>query len=478
MGLANSAVISPGPWLISCSSTASSAVVLPLFIHTSLWLVRNAMAYQNGKPGPPPGGGLIAFTASKVQDIRLQYLPPEAYEDFPLIRFDEASRLICEIAKPLEKEAVPLEQADGRVLAESIVARRNSPSTAVSAMDGYALREADLSQFPVRLGIIGNSFAGSGFNGTLPAGTCVRIFTGAPLPDGADRVVVQEEVESDGVTAVFYSMPGERRHIRTAGSDFVTGDVLVASGTVLRPQSMVAAAAANFSMVQAVRRPRILIICCGDELVDPGSEQADDFSIPESISFGLGAMVRRWGGVVVDRWRKPDDLEMLKDCAKASVGLADIVVITGGASVGEKDFSKAMFVPLAPEFIFDKVAMKPGKPVWLARVQKTMVVGLPGNPTSALVAARLFLAPLVAGMSGRAPTAALVWRTGKVTAPLLTSVDLEIFTRARTSGATVTPLGNQDSAAQKALADADVLIRCRAGGETIGIGSPVETLVL
>jgi molybdopterin molybdotransferase len=238
----------------------------------------------------------------------------------------------------------------------------------------------------------------------------------------------------------------------------------------------VAAAAADLAEVDVVGRPRVLIISTGDELDDPGRPSSIRPGIPDSISFGVASLVRSWGGEVVGRRRVTDSLPAMEDAAKAALGQADVVVVTGGASVGERDFAKAMFEPLGLRLVFAKVAIKPGKPVWLGRVAGTSVVGLPGNPTSALVTARLLLAPLISGLAGAGAGAAMVWRPAILTQALEASGDHEIFVRGRLACGSVQPLSNQDSSAQKALAMTDALIRRRPGEPAAKAGDSVEVL--
>ncbi len=390
-----------------------------------------------------------------------------------MISFDEAIGLVIALAKPLGTEKVTLDQADGRNLARSVIAPFNSPATPVSAMDGYAVRDVDIAHAPVCLGIVGKSFAGRGYTGEFPLGSCVRVFTGAPVPSGTDRVVVQENVRMEGIKAFFAEPSDESRHLRHIGSDFAAGDVLVAAGCPLNPQRLVAAAAADMAELVVVRQPRVFIICCGDELSELGHSKDRPGSIPESISFGVAALARRWGAKIVRRVLKPDDLEDLQAAAANAAESSDVIVVIGGASVGEKDFAKDMFAPLGLQFIFNKVAIKPGKPVWMGRLGKRIILGLPGNPTSALVTARLFLAPILTGLAGGDATAALTWRELPLTAPVGVCGQRETFLRARCDLDGATPLSNQDSAAQKATADSNLLIRRRAGAPP----AAAETLV-
>jgi molybdopterin molybdotransferase len=343
-------------------------------------------------------------------------------------------------------------------------------------MDGYAVREQDLEQLPASLQLVGGSFAGSGWEGSLTNGTCVRIFTGAPVPDGADRVVIQEEVRSSGNAAIIDERPGSARHIRKRGSDFRAGEELLAAGRLLGPRALVAAAGADVAALEVYCRPRLHILSTGDELAEPGIARERAFAIPESVSFGVAALAREWGAECLGTTRLRDDLPRMEEVARAAINDADLIVVTGGASVGEKDFAKAMFEPLGLALVFSKVSIKPGKPVWLGRVGEQIVMGLPGNPTSALVTARLFLAPLLAGLTGRPIEDALEWSTMPLAAPLGACGARETFHRGRLRDAAAEVLGFQDSSAQKALADADLLIRQRANAPAIGAGQSVEVL--
>ncbi|MDO8379522.1 molybdopterin molybdotransferase MoeA [Phenylobacterium sp.] len=393
-----------------------------------------------------------------------------------MISFDDATALVAGLARALPSERVRLDQADGRVLAAPLLARHASPAAAVSAMDGYAVREADVSLGAVRLPVMGTAFAGRGFDGPLAPGACVRIFTGAPVPAGADRVVMQEAVGDEGELAFFPQAPCGGRHLRAVGCDFQAGDQLVAAGLRLTPQRLVAAAAADLAELEVVARPRVMILSTGDELHEPGHGPGGGASIPESVSFGLAALVRAWGGEVIGRRRTGDDLSVLQAAAGEALRAADLVVVTGGASVGQRDYAKAMFTPFGLDCAFAKVAIKPGKPVWLGRAGGRLVVGLPGNPTAALVTARLLLAPLIAGLGGQDPNRALAWREAPLALALAACGDRETFVRARNTPAGVAPLPDQDSSSQKALALADALIRRRPGDPAAAIGDRVEVL--
>ena len=390
--------------------------------------------------------------------------------------FDEAVELIRSAATPLGTETVLLAEAAGRVLARPVVARINSPRSDVSAMDGYAVRDEDLKSLPASLQLVGGSFAGAAWNGEVEPGTCVRIFTGAPVPAGADRVVIQENVRSSGNEAMIDEHSGPARHIRRRASDFAAGDELLAAGRLLDFRAIVAAAAADVAELEVYSRPRLTILGTGDELAEPGTADERPDAIPESVSFGVAALAADWGAEVIGRTRLRDDLASMQAAAASAVELADIVVVTGGASVGEKDFAKAMFEPLGLQLIYSKLSIKPGKPVWLGRVSGRLVIGLPGNPTSALVTARLLLAPLLAGMTGRTVEQALAWRTAPLASPLSACGPRETFHRARLADGSAVILSFQESSAQKALAEADLLVRQRGNTPALGPGDLVDVL--
>jgi molybdopterin molybdotransferase len=393
-----------------------------------------------------------------------------------MISFDQAVDLIRAVASPLGTETVPLEHAAGRVLAEPVVAWIDSPRSDVSAMDGYAVRGDDLATVPHRLKVIAESFAGASWRGTVTPGTCARIFTGAPLPSGSDRVIIQEDVRREGEFAVVDRDPSANRHVRRSRSDFQTGEALLPAGRLLNPRAIVAAAAADVAGVEVFRRPRLYILSTGDELAEPGTARERPDAIPESVSFGVAALAQQWGATCIGRARVGDELAAMESLAEKALGAADVVVVTGGASVGEKDFAKTMFEPLGLDLVFSKVAIKPGKPVWMGRVDNRLVVGLPGNPTSALVTARLLLTPLLVLMQGRALEDALSWSHATLASPLPACGPRETFHRATVRDGVADVLAFQESHAQKALADADVLVRQRPNSPEQPAGERVEVL--
>jgi len=393
-----------------------------------------------------------------------------------VITLEEALLRTAAQARPLGREVIGIDQAGERILAEAITARGQAPRVALSAMDGYAVREVDLADVPARMPIAATIFAGAASPAALERGTCARIFTGAPVPDGADRVVIQEIVRTEDGLAVFEERPSGGRHIRSAGSDFQAGAELLQAGRRLGPREMVVAAAADRDRVCVYLRPRVTVLSTGDELVEPGRALEVEGTIPDSVSFGVAGLVHAWGGQMVRRQRVADVPSALEAAAGAALADAEVVVVTGGASVGERDFARAMFASAGLEEIFTKVAIKPGKPVWMARAGGRYVVGLPGNPTSAMVTARLFLATLLSGLAGRGPAAALAWRDATLATPLGAVGPRETLERARLVDGRVAGFDNSDSGAQAALAKADVLIRRPASAPEAAPGDRVQIL--
>jgi molybdopterin molybdotransferase len=392
-----------------------------------------------------------------------------------MLNFDQAFELVASEATPLGRETVPLDGAAGRRLAAPITADFDFPARPTSSMDGYAVRSAE-AVGAARLKVAGASYAGKPFTGQAGPGACVRIFTGASLPEGFDRVVIQEVVEREGDTATMPPSLSPTSYVRAAGSDFKAGDILLAADLELTPQRIVAAAAADRADLLAWRRPRTVVLATGDELAPPGQARQRADAIPESVSLGVAAMAANWGAEVERLTRVGDDLDALRAAASNAVRSADLVVVTGGASVGEKDFAKQMFDGVDLQLVFSKVAIKPGKPVWLGRAGRTLVLGLPGNPTSALVTGRLFLAPLVLGLCGGAPGSALDWRQEALAGALPQTDDRETFYRAARTAQGVQVLSDQNSGSQRALAAADVLIRREAGAPAASPGETVTTL--
>ena len=392
-----------------------------------------------------------------------------------MIGYDEAIRLIENAVTPLGAEICAFADGAGRILAEPLHARCAAPRTAVAAMDGYAV--CDRTTRPGEaLTLVGESRAGSGFSGMLAPGQAVRIFTGAPMPGGADRCIMQEYARRDGDEVRFAEGYGPGWHVRAAGSDFAAGDMLLAAGTRLTPRAMIAAAAADVASLTVARQARVAIIGTGDELAAPGSAHLRADAIPDSVTYGVAALVQQAGGLAVRRSIGLDDLAALEKQAGEALAEADLVIVTGGASVGERDFAKPMFAAHGLDLLFAKVAIKPGKPVWLGRARGTWVLGLPGNPTSAMVTGRLLLMPLLARLHGQPLADILRWRSLPLAAALGPTGTRETFMRSRWDAGGLTPLVNQDSGAQHALVEADWLIRCPPGQPALDPGTPVTAL--
>ncbi|OYQ33513.1 molybdopterin molybdenumtransferase MoeA [Niveispirillum lacus] len=315
-----------------------------------------------------------------------------------MIPLSEARARILAAAKLLPAEQVPITQGLGRVLAADVVARVTHPPTAVSAMDGWAVRTTDISAFPVTLTRIGEAPAGRPFTGHVGPGQAVRIFTGGALPDGADTVVVQEDADDHGAMVTLRDGSGPGRWVRPAGQDFATGDVGVAAGRRLTVRDLALAASMNVPWLRVRRRPRVSILATGDEVVMPGDTLAPG-QIVSSNSLALCALVRQLGGAPVDLGIAGDSADSLSTLVAAASG-TDLLVTIGGASVGEHDLVRAVLGAAGLELDFWKIAMRPGKPLMFGQMHGVPMVGLPGNPVSALVCAWLFLRPLLLAMQG------------------------------------------------------------------------------
>ena len=391
------------------------------------------------------------------------------------IGFDEAVARLPGAEARIGTETVAIDGAAGRVLAEQLYARQDSPRQPTAAMDGYAVRDATTApDQPLR--VIGESRAGLALAGVVRVGEAVRIFTGAPMPTGTDRCIVQEHAINEGGNVRFTAGYGPGWHVRDIASDFAVGALLLDRGTRLSPQAMVAVAAADVTNLTVAVPPRVAILGTGDELAPPGTSADRPGTIPESVSFGVAAMVAEAGGLVVRRATGRDDLPALQHLAGSLLEAADLVIVTGGASVGDHDLARPMFAPHGLGLLIDKVAMKPGKPVWLGRAGGRWILGLPGNPTSALVTAALFLRPLLAALQGQDPQQQLRWRRIPLAAPLPAVGGRETFVRAQWDGEGLVPLGNQQSGAQAALAAADWLIRRPGGSPAAAAGETVSAL--
>ena len=314
------------------------------------------------------------------------------------ISVDQARARIIRAFSPLAPEQIGLEGALGRVLAEDLASRRSQPPVAVSAMDGYAVRAKDVAKVPVTLKVIGEAPAGAEFNGKIGAGEAVRIFTGGPVPDGADAIVIQENTDL-GAEAVSVKETVEAgAYIREAGLDFKEHDVLLRKGRVMTARDVGLAAAMNRPLLTARRKPRVAIMATGDEVVMPG-EPLGPNQIASSNAVALAAIVSADGGVPFNLGIAADDVGAIGALAEGARGM-DLLITTGGVSVGDHDLVKKALDDHGLELDFWRIAMKPGKPLMFGRLGETPMLGLPGNPVSALVCTVLFVRPALAVMLG------------------------------------------------------------------------------
>ena len=313
----------------------------------------------------------------------------------------EALRQVLEHAAPLATETVPLAAGYGRVLAADLSALRTQPPVDVSAMDGYAVRAADVKSVPARLTLIGEVAAGHPFEGTVGAGQAARIFTGGVVPSGADTIVIQENTSRDGHVVVVNQASGLGRHIRRAGLDFSSGAVLLGKGRRLNDRDLALAAAMNHASLPVYRKPKLAVLATGDELVMPGAQPGNG-EIVYSNGYATMALARREGCDAIDLGIAPDRLpETIAAVQHARDGQADILVTSGGASVGDYDLVQKALAAEGLKLSFWKVALRPGRPMMHGRLGPMHVLGLPGNPVSSYVCSILFLTPLIRRLTGR-----------------------------------------------------------------------------
>jgi molybdopterin molybdotransferase len=371
-------------------------------------------------------------------------------------------------------ETVALAEAAGRSLARPVAARLTQPPAAVSAMDGYALRAADAA-LGARLRVVGEAPAGHPFAGQIGPGEAVRIFTGAFIPEGADSILLQEDATAEAGTVLVREAVTQGRWVRPAGLDFATGEHLLAAGRKLTARDIGLAAAANHPWLTVHRRPRIGILATGDEIALPG-DPLPMGGIVSSNAHALAAMLRAAGAEAVILPIAPDDADAIATLAQGARG-CDMLVTTGGASVGEHDLVQKALVPGGFALDFWKIAMRPGKPLIWGRLGETPMLGLPGNPVSALVCAVVFLLPAVAVMAGlpAAPTPSEAALAG---ADLAANDQREDYLRCTLDGEVATPFSRQDSSMLKTLARADALLIRAPHAAALPAGSPVRIIRL
>ncbi|MEN2786672.1 molybdopterin molybdotransferase MoeA [Sphingomonas qilianensis] len=385
---------------------------------------------------------------------------------------DAQARLFA-LAPAITTETVPLAAAVGRWAAADVLARRTQPASDLSAMDGYAIRYADR---PGPFALIGESAAGRPFAGTMAAGETVRIFTGAAMPDGADSVLVQEEASREGDT-IHLTGDGPRRHggnVRVQGLDFHDGDVLVAKGERLTPARLAVTAIGGHGVLPVARRLRVAIAATGDELVPAGRDLAPG-QLPESNGLMLAAMLAALPVEVIDLGIIPDDLAIM---TAAFAGIdADILVTTGGASVGDHDLVRPALDAAGGSLDFWKIALRPGKPMMAGRLGGAVVLGLPGNPVSAFVTAQLFLLPLIAMMSGaRDPLPTTI--AAPLGEPLPANDHRTDYLRGELRDGQAFASTIQDSSMLRTLARATCLILRPPQAAAAQIGDSAEILIL
>lgn len=392
-----------------------------------------------------------------------------------MLTIDAARAAMVGAVRALARETARLEDCAGRVLAQDVIARTDQPPFDAAAMDGWALRAAD-GLAPRR--VIGESAAGRPFGGVVGPGEALRIFTGAAIPEGADHVAMQENALLAGETVNFNDLG--KANLRPRGKDHRAGQALLCAGQRLDGARLALAAAAGHDPLQVVRRPRVALLPTGDELLAPGGPLPHSGAIFESVSFGLCGLIRAWGAepvrapVAADR---PGAIARALDAARTN---ADLVVMIGGASVGDYDHARsATTAPL----LVEKIAVRPGKPTWFARDPQGPILGLPGNPASALVCARLFLLPLIEAMLGLGEAERAGPFMARLAHDLPANGDRAHVRRARIAPDACGHLVaqsrfDQDSSLLTPFSDANALLLQQPNTAAIAAGEPIEALWL
>jgi molybdopterin molybdotransferase len=394
-----------------------------------------------------------------------------------LLPVGEATERLLAGVEPLSAETVPIADVSGRVLANDLKALRDQPPFSASAMDGYAVRGAETA-VGATLKVVGMSRAGERFSGVLGSGEAVRIFTGAPMSDGADTVLIQEDADRDGDAIRVRESVSPGRNVRPAGLDFKTGDIGLSAGRVLDAHAISLAASMGHATLPVRRKPRVAILANGDELVPPGALPGPD-QIVSSNGIGLAALVREAGGEAIDLGIAPDNRVAIGSHVDRAAG-SDILVVTGGASVGEHDLVQAALTSRGMALDFWKIAMRPGKPLMVGKLGDMRVLGLPGNPVSTFVCAELFLRPLIRAMLGLPSAPRIV--SAKLGAPMPANDGREDYVRAKLTGCDsdriATPFPVQDSSMLGTLAAADALIVRAIRAPAAAPGEHVRVLLL
>ncbi|MBM3511102.1 MAG: molybdopterin molybdotransferase MoeA [Alphaproteobacteria bacterium] len=379
----------------------------------------------------------------------------------PLLPVAEARARICAAMRVLPKETVGIAHAIGRVLATDVVARVTQPPLAVSAMDGYAVRAADVARVPTTLTQVGEVQAGAIYQGAIAAGETVRIFTGAPLPTGADAIVIQEDTTAEGTRITVNESAAQGRYVRPAGLDFTVGTVGIEAGKRLSPRDIGLAAAMNVPWLEVRRRPRVALLATGDEIVRPG-EPVGPGQIVSSNALAMAAVLSENGADPIDLGIALDNRESLAQMAQGVRG-ADLLITMGGASVGEHDLVRAVLGERGLAIDFWQIAMRPGKPLMFGTLDGIPMIGVPGNPVSSLVCALVFVVPAIRALLGLAAAAAPDTIGARLGAALPANDRREDYLRATLDPGdngiwVATPFATQDSSMLSTLAAATGLI--------------------
>lgn len=393
-----------------------------------------------------------------------------------LLPADAALARILEGVAPLGEETVSVSDADGRVLARDLAASLTQPPFNSSAMDGYAIFGSTAASPGDRWQVVGQSAAGRGFSGAVARGQAVRIFTGAPVPETCGTVVIQENVTRDGDAIVATDATTAGANIRVAGVDFRAGEIALRRGRRLDPHALTLAAAMGQASLPVIRRPVVAILATGDELVPPGTAPGPD-QIISSNPIGLAALVARAGGTARLLGIAPDKIDAIAARIRDARD-ADVLITIGGASVGDLDLVGPALEQEGIALDFWKVAIRPGKPLMFGKLGHQRVLGLPGNPVSALITARVFLLPLIGALLG-VPRAAQTREVATLTAPLEANGPRLHLMRAKLGRGVdgtlaVSPMPSQDSSLLSALAEADCLIWREPNAHPLAPGAPVE----
>jgi len=398
-----------------------------------------------------------------------------------LMAVAEALQHVLADARPLPAETVALDEALGRVLTDDVVALRTQPPAALSAMDGYAVRGSDVARAPITLKVIGEVAAGHPFAGKVGPGEAARIFTGGVMPAGSDTVVIQEFTARDADSVTIQKETAAGRNVRAAGIDFAQDENLLRKGRRLTDRDLMLAAAMNHPRLKVHKRPKVAVLGTGDELVPPGSTPQEG-EIVFSNGFALAALARLNGAEVHELGIVRDRVEDIAAAVRHARQLnADILVTTGGASVGEHDLVQRALAKEGLELSFWRVALRPGRPMMHGRLEGMQVLGVPGNPVSSYVCSFLFLVPLIRTLAGRQDIAHLP-ENARLGSDLPANDERADYLRATLqpgpNGPLVTPLPAQDSSLMAPLAKADCLLIREPHAPAAPVGSDCVILKL